>query len=203
MWNKVVALIESFPMVYCTPLARKGIEANSWLLMVGNQIVNSIPGLSFGHNLCFNCPNGSCNPILDIYVPRTFRRYKKLFNPMSFDPYNHSLNIQESIWTPTPKVRAHLGVWGFIPESMRCDSRASFLACTLASPCFGHGPKARVTIRRIFVGPWLFNYEKSFAIAIYGKCLVQMFILHLCLQVVFPFINIFHDIIFNLVKKTK
>jgi hypothetical protein len=27
---------------------------------------------------------------------------------------------------------------------MRCDSWVSFLACTLASPCFGHEPKVKV-----------------------------------------------------------
>jgi hypothetical protein len=33
---------------------------------------------------------------------------------MSFEPYNRPLKIQKSIETPTPKVGAHLGVWGFI-----------------------------------------------------------------------------------------
>jgi hypothetical protein len=32
--------------------------------------------------------------------------------------------------------------------SMRCDSRASLLARTLASPCLGHEPKARVVTKR-------------------------------------------------------
>jgi hypothetical protein len=31
-----------------------------------NQTTNLIPDLSFGHNLCFRCINGSCEPILDI-----------------------------------------------------------------------------------------------------------------------------------------
>jgi hypothetical protein len=35
---------------------------------------------------------------------------------MSFDPCNRPLEIQESIETSTPKMRAHLGVWGFIPS---------------------------------------------------------------------------------------
>ncbi len=35
---------------------------------------------------------------------------------MGFDLCNYSLNIQNSIRTLTPKVRAHLGVWGFIPS---------------------------------------------------------------------------------------
>jgi hypothetical protein len=75
---------------------------------------NLTPNLSFGHNLCFNYPNGSCKPILDIYVLRAFQRYNEIFNLMGFDPCNCSLKIQESIRTPTPKVGAHLGMWGFI-----------------------------------------------------------------------------------------
>ncbi len=35
---------------------------------------------------------------------------------MDFDPYNHSLNIQEFTKAPTPKVGLPLGVWGFIPS---------------------------------------------------------------------------------------
>ncbi len=69
---------------------------------------------------------------------------------MNFDLYNRSLKIRKSIEIPTPKVGAHLGVWRFIPShspiprSMKCDSRASHLARTFASPCFGRKPKARV-----------------------------------------------------------
>jgi hypothetical protein len=32
----------------------------------------------------------------------------------------------------------------YTPKSIKCDSRASLLACTFASPCLGHEPKARV-----------------------------------------------------------
>jgi hypothetical protein len=35
---------------------------------------------------------------------------------MNFDPCNRPLKIQESIGTPTPKMIAHLGMWGFIPS---------------------------------------------------------------------------------------
>jgi len=84
--------------------------------VVESQIANLIPDPSFGHNLCFKCPNGSCKPILNIYVPRAFQWYKELFDPMGFDPWNFSLKIWESIETPTPKVGVHLGVWGFIPS---------------------------------------------------------------------------------------
>jgi len=54
--------------------------------------------------------------ILNIYISIAFQWYKKLLDPLNFDPCNHFLNIQESIKTPTPKVEAPLGVWGFIPS---------------------------------------------------------------------------------------
>jgi len=104
IYSKVVALIKSFPMTCHTPSALKEIGA----------ILT--PGLSFGHNLCFRYRNGSCKPILDIHVSIAFQWYKKLFNPLDFDPWNHSLNIWESIGTPTPKVEVPLGVWRFIPS---------------------------------------------------------------------------------------
>jgi hypothetical protein len=89
-------------------------------------------GFSFRHNLCFKCPNGSCEPILDIYVSIVFQWYKDFFNPMVFDPYNCPLKIQESIGTITPKMGIHLGVSRVHSftlfctlESMRCDSWVS------------------------------------------------------------------------------
>jgi len=94
----------------------QGNRVDSWLLVVGSQIVNLIPGPSFGHNLCFKCPNGSCERILDIYVSINFQWYKKLLNPLGFDPCNHSLNIRESIGTSICNVGVLLGVWGSIPS---------------------------------------------------------------------------------------
>jgi hypothetical protein len=35
-------------------------------------------------------------------------------------------------------------ILSYTPKSMRCDSQASLLAHTLASPCLGHEPKAKV-----------------------------------------------------------
>jgi hypothetical protein len=78
-------------------------RGNSRLLVVGSQIGSLIPDPSFGHDLCFKYPNGSCEPILNIYVPRYFQWYNKLFDPMSFDPCNCLLKIQESIGILIPK----------------------------------------------------------------------------------------------------
>jgi hypothetical protein len=79
------------------------------------QFDSLILGPSFGHNLCFRCPNGSCKPILNIYISRYFQWYKKILNPMCFDPCNYSLKIWKSIEIPTPKVGTHFRTWKFIP----------------------------------------------------------------------------------------
>jgi hypothetical protein len=134
----------------------QGSRSDSRLLMVGSQTANLIPDPSFGHNLCFKCPNGSCELTLDIYVPRTFQWYSELLNPMVFDSFNHSLKIWKSTETPTPNMGAHLGcecsfshtlVHSQPPRSMKCDSRASLLTCTLTSLCLSRKPKARVVIK--------------------------------------------------------
>jgi hypothetical protein len=100
----------------CHVICTQRNQGDSWLLMVRSQIDNLTPDLSFGHNLCFKCPNGWCKPILDIYVLKASQWYNKIFNPMSFDPCKSPLKIWESIRTPTPKVKAHFGMWGFIPS---------------------------------------------------------------------------------------
>jgi len=41
-------------------------------------------------------------------------------------------------------VRVHSLILSYTLGNMRCDSWASLLAHTLASPCLGHKPKARV-----------------------------------------------------------
>jgi hypothetical protein len=58
-------------------------QVDSQLLVVGSQIGNLTPSPSFNHNLCYICPNGSCEDILDIYTSRPFPWYKdylKLFH---------------------------------------------------------------------------------------------------------------------------
>jgi hypothetical protein len=136
-------------MFYTT--CTQGIRIDSWLLMVGSQTANLTPGNFFGHNLCFRCPNGSCKPILDIYVSITFNGIKKFSIQLVLTPWNCPLKIQESIGTPTPKMGIHLRVWEwtltlfYTPGNMRCDSRVSLFARNLANPRLGHEPKVRVT----------------------------------------------------------
>jgi hypothetical protein len=109
----------------------QGNRVDSRLLGVKSQIVNLTSDPSFGHNLCFRCPNGSCEPILDIYVSIAFQSCKELFNPLSFGPCNCSLNIQERTGTPTPKVEAPLECEGSFPHTF-VHSRASFFG---PQPC--------------------------------------------------------------------
>jgi len=123
----------------------QGNKVDFWLLVVGSQIANLIPGLSFGHNLCFKGPNGSCEPILNIYVLIYFQWYKGLFNPLGFDPCNCFLKMWESIGplnsqngSSLESVRVHSSLMGF------------FLAHNLASFCLGREPKARVVTPLIF-----------------------------------------------------
>ncbi len=52
--------------------------------------------LSFSHNLCYRCPNDSCEVILDIYTSRPFQRYKEHLKARCFDPCNRTLNFRES-----------------------------------------------------------------------------------------------------------
>jgi hypothetical protein len=117
-------------------------RVNSQFFVVGSQTANLTLDFSFGHNLCLRYPNGSCEPILDIYVSIIFQWYKELFNPMGFDPCNYSLKIQESRIL-TPKVKAPLGVWRFIPSHFP-SLPGFFLVRNLTSPCFGRKPKIRV-----------------------------------------------------------
>jgi hypothetical protein len=107
----------------------QGSQGDSQLLVVGSQIANLTSGPSFGHNLCFNYPNGSCKLILDIYVSIDFQWYKEVFNLMGFNPCNCSLKIWKSIETPIPKVgtlfgsvRVHSLTLSYTFGSMRCDS---------------------------------------------------------------------------------
>ncbi len=111
----------------------QGNWVDSWFLVVGNQTTNLTLSLSFGHNLCFGCPNGSCKPIFNIYVSIVFQWYKNLFNPMGFDPCIRPLKIRKSIGTLTPKMKVHLGFWGFIPSHSFALPRAWDVAPGLPS----------------------------------------------------------------------
>jgi len=69
---------------------------------------------------------------------------------MGFDPCNPSLKVRESnsqSESSPRNVRVHSLTLSYTFRSMRCDSWASLLARTLASPCLGHEPKVRVATK--------------------------------------------------------
>jgi hypothetical protein len=113
-----------------------GSRVDFRLFVVESQIANLTPDLSFCHNLCCKCPNGSCEPILDIYASITFQWYKELFNARCFDLCNRSLKVWESTGTPTPK--------GELTWECESSFSHSYWPAPLRPFCFGRKPKARV-----------------------------------------------------------
>jgi hypothetical protein len=68
-------------------------RVDSRLLVIRSQIASLTPDLSFDHNLCYRCLNGSCKAIFDKYSSRPFHRYKEHFKARCFDPCNRALNF--------------------------------------------------------------------------------------------------------------
>ncbi len=121
----------------------QGNRVDSWLLVVRSQIANLTSGPSFGNNFCFRYPNGSCEPMLDIYVSIAFQWYKKLLNPLNFGPsfslwtFGSPSGLQLPRWSSLGSVRVHSFTLSF-------TLGLPLLARNLASPCFGREPKVRV-----------------------------------------------------------
>ncbi len=76
----------------CTHYGR----VDSWLLVVGSQIASLTPGLYFCHNLCYRCPNGSCEAIFNIYTLIIFQCHEERLKARCFDPCNRTLKFWES-----------------------------------------------------------------------------------------------------------
>ncbi len=75
------------------------------LKQTSSEIANLSPSLSFCHNLCCRCPNGSCEPIFYIYTSIAFQWYKERLNAKCFDPCNQTLKCRESWRTPKSQFR--------------------------------------------------------------------------------------------------
>jgi hypothetical protein len=75
-------------------------RVDSRLLVVESQIASLTHGLSFCHNLCYKCPNGSCEVIFHIHTSIDFQWHKKRFKAKCFDPCNQTLKFWESRRTP-------------------------------------------------------------------------------------------------------
>jgi hypothetical protein len=75
-------------------------RVDSRLLVVGSETASLTPNLSFCHNLCCRCPNGSCKAIFDIYTSIAFQWHEERFKERCFDPCNWILKFWESRRTP-------------------------------------------------------------------------------------------------------
>jgi len=75
-------------------------RVDSRLFVVGSQTVSLTPGLSFAYNLCYRCPNASCEAIFDIYTSRPFQWYKEHLKMRFFALYYRALKLRESQRTP-------------------------------------------------------------------------------------------------------
>jgi hypothetical protein len=116
-------------------VCRQVFRVDSRLLVVGSQNWqtpgSSTLGPSFGHNLCFRCPNEQCEPILDIYASRAFHWYKE---PQAIDIWPlksvsevlgvHRDSISQS-GSCLGSVRVHSFALSYTPGSPWCDSWAS------------------------------------------------------------------------------
>ncbi len=129
----------------------QGNPVDSWLLLVGSQIANLTPSLSFGHNLCCRCSNRQGEPILDMYSSIAFQWYKELLKAMGFDPCNHALKVRESIWDSNSQhgsslgsVRVHSLTLFALPGACEMTPRCPSWPATFQPPCLGCEPKARV-----------------------------------------------------------
>jgi hypothetical protein len=78
--------------------------------VVGSQILNLTPDLSFDHNSCISSLNEQCKGTFGIYTLRPFQWY--LEGPIwcFFSFLIKVLNIRDSHTNATPKMRVHLGI---------------------------------------------------------------------------------------------
>jgi hypothetical protein len=121
------------------------------LLVVGSQIVNLTSGLSFGHNLCLKCSNGSCKSIFYTSMFQELSNYIRnssiqwvLTHVSLFKNSKVHWDSNSQNGSSLGSVRVHSLTLSYTLRSMRCDSWASLLAHALASPCLGLEPKAKV-----------------------------------------------------------
>jgi hypothetical protein len=123
----------------------QGNWVDSRLLVVMSEIANLTPDLSFGHNLCFRCPNESFKPILDIYVSIAFQWYKKTSQSIGFWPLQLLSEHSGVHWDSNSQGGSSLGSVRVHSLTLFFTPRLPPLARNLVSPCLDREPKAKVT----------------------------------------------------------
>jgi hypothetical protein len=171
-------LSNGMPHVVCKQVNR----VDSRLFLVGSQISNLTPGPSFGHNLCFRCPNEQCKPILNIYVLRVFNDIKNATSHWVLTPkitlwsFGSPPGFHFPKWELLGSVRVHSLTLSYTPGRMWCDSRASSWPAPLQPLSLGREPKARVAT--FVVGFGWFRHIFSNVVFIFDLCIdVGLFII--------------------------
>jgi hypothetical protein len=93
---------------------------------------------------------GHASAFLNIYVPRdstniinySIQWISTLI--ISFWIFENPSGLQLPKWNSFQSVGVHSLTLSYIPGNMKCDSQASTLAYTFASPCLGYEPKVRI-----------------------------------------------------------
>jgi len=124
-------------------------EVDSWLLVVGNQIVSFTPGTSFAHNLGCKCPNCQCEGIFDIYISRPFQWHQEHPNARCFEPCCRALNIQESWKTRNLQLFQVLGFTPILGQS------------GVATKIIGFILRRCINMAKIIVHHEMFNIRKG------------------------------------------
>jgi hypothetical protein len=99
----------------------QGNRINSRLLVVKNQIANLTFDLSFGHNLCLNCPNESYEPILT-------STFQYIFNDIKNFSIQCVLTLEIAPWRFRRVQQDFNSQSGNSPASVRVHSLT--LSCT-------------------------------------------------------------------------
>jgi hypothetical protein len=93
-------------------------------------------------------------------------------------------------------VKEHSLTLSYTPKSMRCDSWASFLAHTFASPCFACEPKAKVTTFHVVHRLYSCNFVAKLYITPTTDVQLTIIFTRSCQKIII-YISIFAEIVGN------
>jgi len=127
------------------------IHGDSQLLMVGNQIDVLTLGLFFDHNLCCTYPNGSYEPILNIYFLKKIPMAYETLQSNEFWPLKSFFEDLKIPWDSNSQSGSPLGSVGadslrFFPtlEKVNVTHRLHSQLSPFHALCLDHEPKVRV-----------------------------------------------------------
>jgi hypothetical protein len=148
-----------------------------WLLVVESQTGCLTIGFSFD-NLCFRCPNGQCEPILDIYASIHFQWYRDFFEAMGFDPYNRTLKIWKSIWDSNSQHGSSL--WSVRVHSLTLFALPRACEMILGSPSWPATLQPLTLVASPRLGLWHSNYHMvcNYKHKVYSWRWIRLSIIH-------------------------